>query len=91
MCVCENECQRHVHVLVWGAPWGSLENAERRIELSLCVAVSLIVTSRVTLYAWPNKDNLIVFTVIVIVVAAQLYVVATKKMQVVRLGYRQIA
>lgn len=51
MCVCENECQSHVHVLVWGAPWGSLENAERRIELSLCVAVSLIVTSRVTLYA----------------------------------------
>lgn len=25
MCMCE-----------WGAPWGSLENAERRIELFLC-------------------------------------------------------
>lgn len=75
---------------VWGAPWGSLENTERRIELFVCCCFSPCdVTCHTLCVKRPNKDNLIVFTVIVAV--AQLYVGATKKMHVVCLGYRQIA
>lgn len=33
MCMRVREC---ACVSEWGAPWGSLENAERRIELFLC-------------------------------------------------------